>query len=777
MFNKTIYIFMITLLLTTSVVQAEVVRTTAYGNGADTYLANDGQSGDYGPDSIHGEDTSLRAFRQLADTRSKTGYIRFDISEVTGNMSGTILTFDATFLKGAAKSVDVYGLIDGEDDFWDESTLTYNTAPGVLTATLGNYTIDTSKTTLLGTITTPGAGEPYPVSFSSDPAELPLETFLELDTNGLVTFLFIGADNEGEVASKEHETFTAPTLTLPYATIGPSAEAAKPHPADKAEDVLRDVVLMWTPGAFAYKHDVYIGNDFDDVLSATPTNDPHGVYLGRFDPNFYPDSGALRLDFDQTYYWRIDEVNAPPDTFVYTGSLWSFTTESFAYPISAEAITATASSSAPGQGPENTINGSGLNADDLHSIQSTDMWLTSAGESLPAWIKYEFDKPYQLHQMLVWNYNGESILSMFSIKDVDIEYSTDDTNWTKIDSVSEFPQATGADGYASNITVEFGAVAAKYVRITANSNWGIGNLFNQYGLSEVRFMFIPVSARNPSPESGATDVAINALLSWSAGRGAVEHDVYFSNDQQSVTDGTTPVTTVDQSSYGPLFIDLGRNYYWRIDEVNNNEADPIWPGNTWSFSTTEYLVVDDFELYNDIEQGQEGSNLVYLTWTDGYDNPAINGSTIGYVTVPSLETNTVHGGRRSVPISYDNTMASSSEVTVNTNDLEVGPDWTVGAPESLVLWIYGDPNNSAEQMYVKVNNSRVNFEGDLTQAQWQEFSIDLASLGINLSNVTTLTIGFERAGATGGMGTIFLDDIQLFTALNGRAAITAWHDR
>ncbi len=772
MINKTIYILMTMLLVTTSIVQAEVVLTTADGNGADTYLANDGQSGDFGPDSIHGADTSLRAFRQLASTRSKTGYIRFDLSDVTGDMSGAILTFDATFLKGSAKAVEVYGLIDGEDDFWDESTLTYNTAPGVLTATLGNYTLDTSKVTLLGTITTPGAGELYPVSFSSNPAELSFKTFLDSDTNGLVTILFIGTDNEGEVASKEHETFNAPTLTLPYASIGPGTEAFKPNPADGAEDVLRDVVLMWTPGSFADKHDVYIGNDFDDVYSATPTDDPNGVYLGRFDPNFYPDSGTLRLKFGQTYYWRIDEVNAPPDTFVYTGPLWNFTTEPLAYPIPGEMITATAKSNAPGQGPENTINGSGLDADDLHSIQSSTMWLSTADESPPVWIKYEFDKPYQLHQMSVWNYNGESILSMYGLKNVDIEYSTDDTNWTKIDSVSEFPQATGEDGYESSITVEFGAIAAKYVRITANSNWGIGDFFKQYGLSEVRFTFIPVSARKPSPESGATDVAIDALLSWRVGREATEHNVYFSKDQQSVIDGTAPVVTVGQPIYGPLSLDIGSTYYWRIDEVNNNQANPVWQGGTWNFSTTEYIVVDDFESYNDITPGEEGSNRIYLTWIDGFDNPTINGSTMGYPEPVFtdgehfVETDTVHGGKQSAPVFYDNTTASISEVTVNTEDLPLGGDWTVGAPESLVLWIYGDPNNSAEQMYVNLNNARVNFNGDLTQAEWQGFSIDFASLGINLSDVTTLTIGFERTGTTGGTGMIFLDDIQLYTPLN-----------
>jgi hypothetical protein len=54
-----------------------------------------------------------------------------------------------------------------------------------------------------------------------------------------------------------------------------------------------------------------------------------------------------------------------------------------------------------------------------------------------------------------------------------------------------------------------------------------------------------------------------------------------------------------------------------------------WQGDVWSLSTQEYLVVDDFESYNDIETGAEGSKLVYETWIDAFGTTT-NGSTIGY---------------------------------------------------------------------------------------------------------------------------------------------------
>lgn len=210
--------------------QAVTVITTADGNGADTYLANDGQMG---PDTTHGTETKIRACRQLADTRCRIGYIRFDLTGVSEpDMTGSYLTFDARYLKGSAKSVDVYGLIEGNGDNWDESTITYNTAPGMAAATLGNYALDMAKVILLGTLTTPAAGDPYPVQFSSDPMDLPLGAFLGADTDDLVTFFFIGGNNETELVPREHGDWAPPTLTI------------IPEPASLALLGLGSVVLL-----------------------------------------------------------------------------------------------------------------------------------------------------------------------------------------------------------------------------------------------------------------------------------------------------------------------------------------------------------------------------------------------------------------------------------------------------------------------------------------------------------------------------------------------------
>ena len=115
---------------------------------------------------------------------------------------------------------------------------------------------------------------------------------------------------------------------------------------------------------------------------------------------------------------------------------------------------------------------------------------------------------------------------------------------------------------------------------------------------------------------------------------------------------------------------------------------------------------------------------------------------------------------------YDNSVASLSEVTVDPANLPIGRDWTVGSPQTLVLWFHGSPGNAVtEQMYVKLNGAKVVYPGgaaDIAEQRWKQWNIDLAALGISLSSVTELSIGFERTGAIGGTGTVFIDDIRLY---------------
>ena len=220
-----------------------------------------------------------------------------------------------------------------------------------------------------------------------------------------------------------------------------------PDPADGDTDIWRDADLAWTPGAFAQTHDVYFGTVFDDVNAASRAN-PMGVLVSQGQSDATCDPG--RLELGQTYYWRIDEVNAPPDSTIVKGPVWAFATEPLAYPVENVVATSNAMSEA-GKGPENTINGSGLNANDEHSTDAAAMWLGTPNGADPVWIQYEFDRVYQLHQMLVWNYNVDFELILgFGLKGVTVEYSTDGAEWAVLGDV-EFARATARPGYVLSL--------------------------------------------------------------------------------------------------------------------------------------------------------------------------------------------------------------------------------------------------------------------------------------------------------------------------------------
>ncbi|MBN1359660.1 MAG: discoidin domain-containing protein [Sedimentisphaerales bacterium] len=550
----------------------------------------------------------------------------------------------------------------------------------------------------------------------------------------------------------------------------PPTQAAKPVPASGAVDVRRDVVLSWEPGPYAATHNIYFGTSFDDVNDAT-VNDPLGVLAsqGQVAATYGPLS---RLEFGQTYYWRVDEANAAPDTTVYKGNTWSFTVEPSTYIISEVAVTAS-TTSAVASLPVEAVNGSGL-TNGQHSTEESDMWLGNAQAGDSVWIRFDFDRAYKLEEMLVWNYNGpyEAIIGL-GVKDATIEYSADGETWTVLGDF-ELAQAPGTLDYAGE-SIDSGGVAVQAVRINIHSNRSITQPpQGKYGLSEVQFYYTPAHAREPVPVSGAGGVGLNPLLDWRAGREAAVHEVSLGTDPQAVAEGSALVDTTDVASYAAGPLALGTTYYWKVDEVNEAEAIATWPGDVWNFTTRQYIVVDDMESYSG-DAGQE----VFMTWTDGYEI-ATNGSQVGHNDPPYVETATVHSGAQAVPVTYNNSGTATASEAKRT--FASPQDWTQGATTTLTLYFYGDPaNNPAEPMWVRLTDQS-GTSGTVTYgagdaestdnqalAAWHEWSIPLAQFGVNLTRVASMTLGFGGTGPRSS-GMMLFDDIRLYP---NRPATTA----
>jgi len=185
----------------------------------------------------------------------------------------------------------------------------------------------------------------------------------------------------------------------------------------------------------------------------------------------------------------------------------------------------------------------------------------------------------------------------------------------------------------------------------------------------------------PSPADDAENVTTE-MLEWVGGDAAASHDVYFGTNKTEVAAGTGDTFQGNQTStsFEPETLSVGTTYYWRIDEKTSDGS--ITPGEIWNFTMAEYLVVDDFEDYNDYPPDE-----IYTAWKDGYEIPE-NGSQVGYLAVPSVEDQIVHGGAQSMPFLYDNSTASYSEA-VRTFDTP--QDFAGGGLSGLTLWYQGQP--------------------------------------------------------------------------------------
>ncbi len=284
-------------------------------------------------------------------------------------------------------------------------------------------------------------------------------------------------------------------------------------------------------------------------------------------------------------------------------------------------------------------------------------------------------------------------------------------------------------------------------------------------------------ALDPQPADGATDVPIDTKLNWTPGAFAASHHLYFGTDWAKVNsadmDSDPDVTFVvlDVPGFDPNGLEFNTEYFWRVDEVNEANPDSPWNGPVWDFTTANFVVVDDFESYNDIPAGEEGSTPVYDTWADGFGIET-NGSAMGYTVPfqPTMETIIVHGGVQSVPLGYDNTGAAlQSEVHRVWAEPQ---DWTVNGFNALKLYTYGAALNTPGELYVIIEDSAglshtvTNPDSAIfTAEEWKEWVVslaDVAAAGVDVAAAAKLIIGVaDLAGQAEASGTLYIDDIRV----------------
>ncbi len=479
--------------------------------------------------------------------------------------------------------------------------------------------------------------------------------------------------------------------------------AVGPTPAHGAFNPEKWVTISWLPGPFALSHDVYFGDNFDDVEAGT-----EDTFQGN-QAATYLAVGSARSPYlvpGVTYYWRVDEVNDTEPNSPWKGDVWSFSippkTAYFPDP-----------------------------ADGAGSVDPNVELSWTAGFGAKTNTVYFGDNFDDVNNAAGGLPQGTATYTPGTLKLAKTYY------WR----VDEFDAVNTYKGEVWSFATE----------------GGVGS---------------------PNPSNGAVDVKQTQILTFSPNVHAASHQLYFGTDKEGVRKADTGSPeykgrrNLGSETYDPGKLEWNSTYYWRIDEVNNANTDSPWTGILWSFTTANFLIVDDFEDY-DI-----GNNEIWWAWVDGLgyaSHPTLpahpgngTGSAVGWDdTYSYTEETIVHGGNQSMPFYYDNSILRYSEAQ---KTLTYPRDWTENGVTTLTIWFRGNSVNAAEPLYVALNGSALVNHDNPNAAQtgrWTEWTIDLqafADQGVNLANVNTIAIGFGNRNnpQPGGSGTMYFDDIRLY---------------
>ncbi|MGB2862292.1 MAG: PA14 domain-containing protein [Sedimentisphaerales bacterium] len=551
--------------------------------------------------------------------------------------------------------------------------------------------------------------------------------------------------------------------------------ARKPDPKDGVMHADTWISVSWAPGDFAASHDVYFGDNFDDVNDGTGDafrgNQGLGTefYIAGF-PGYAYENGLVP---GTTYYWRIDEVNDANAASPWKGKVWSF----WIPPKKAyDPVPANGAQFIPTDEPLSWTAGFGAKLHYLHFGDDYDTVANATGgsplavtnfspgplepEKMYYWRVDEFEAPIT-NTGDVWSfttakigggirgdyYNGMNFENfMLTRTDPEINFNWGDPGGPDpaVGDDSFSCRWTGEVEAAYTETYTFYAAADDGVRlwvdgvqlvnawvdqgtteysgtidlIAGNSysiimeqyeNGGGATAYLRWSSPSTPKQIIPeaalappVKASSPSPANGAEGTRMEPILRWGEGESAVSHEVYFGTDADAVANADKSsleykgTKALGDENFDPGKLAWHTSYYWRIDEVNNLNPDSPWIGNLWSFTTGDFLVIDDIEDYD------AGDNQIWYSWIDGlgFGSPGTDpynpgngtGAAVGDETTASYTEETiVHGGSQSMPLAYDNNKQGYAKYSETELTLTAPRDWTEEGVTELSLWFMGYP--------------------------------------------------------------------------------------
>ena len=494
--------------------------------------------------------------------------------------------------------------------------------------------------------------------------------------------------------------------------------ALSPSPEDGSYYPETWVTLGWSSGDFAASHDVYFGDNFEDVDNGAADtfrgNQPLDTtfYIAGFAGFAFPDG----LVPGTTYYWRIDEVNEADPNSPWKGNIWSFTVPpKTAYdPIPADGAEFVDPNNlvlswTPGYGgKQHTV----YIGDDFDQVNNAEGG-TSQGPTTYTAGTLELGKVYY------WRVDEDDAANI---------YKGDIWSFTTPGAVGNPVPAKGAVD----------------VKMTAILSWT------------------------------AADSAASHEVYFGEDKDAVRNADKNSPEYKGSK-------TLGAESYDPGKLSWYADYYWRIDEIDNlgnTQKGPLWSFMTADFVSIDDFEDYNAGLNQIWYTWHDG--LGYGTQdTPPYYAGNGTGSAVGDETTPSYcEEKNVHGGKQSMPVAYDNNKQGYAMYSEVEKTLSEARDWTDEDVDELSLWFRGVSSNDPEPLYIAVASTKgspvvvVNDDPAATQTgAWTQWIIPLQTFtdqGIDLTDVDKLMIGMGTKGnltTAGGAGKMYFDDIQLLRSV------------
>lgn len=604
-------------------------------------------------------------------------------------------------------------------------------------------------------------------------------------------------------------------------------QARDPEPADGAEGVIVvNPELQWTNGDNSILHYVYFGTD-RDAIDHADMDSPEFKDVILYGDTF--EAGSLRGL--TTYYWRVDEQDYFGD--VTKGTVWNFTTE-LAIPVIEDMLGWYKCDEYTGQVldwsghsnhgtlvdgariVEGLMGGAAAVSMSLDYLEIPNFETDDLNEgAIMCWIKPEgpqvagarivFHQGWQSNRQGLWLESGQRLRHDYKNKfyrwNTDLVVTSDE--WQHIGSTMSVANNEGRvwiDGQSVKIDPVPGDTEYEYIpyrydgpptRVGAYPSGKDDQQFNGL-VDDIRFytrwiseeevaatQAIPAGmASNPTPSVGIVlgRDELPTTLSWTAGQAAVNNQLYISTEMQDHFDGVDPVlTTTETSVAAPITLELGKEYFWRVDAVAADGT--VTRGALWAFSSTKYQIIDNFEDYVD------GDNPLWNSWLDGWDDAAGNGTgaLIGDETTQSTtEEATVYAGSQAFPLAFNNTgatatgstraMYSETERALETMDL------IRDGATKLTVYFHGSRSNepvATDKLYVVLEDTLGNDavivyddEQALTEAFWHEWTIEFSEFsgeGVMLDRIAKIYIGVgdRNNPVAGSSGKVVIDEIKL----------------